>query len=135
MQACWAAGLDPMVGFLHLPAHGRASLACDLMEPWRSLVEDWVWAQFRDRGLRAEHCGRDGGGACLMGKAGRQHFYQAFVPVQARCAAGLRRHARLLARVLAGLAGLPAEDEDDGSADVGAGDEAGSPGSAAGAAP
>ena len=32
-QACWVAGLDPMVGFLHLPAHGRASLACDLVEP------------------------------------------------------------------------------------------------------
>ena len=32
VQACWTAGLDPMVGFLHTPVHGRASLACDLVE-------------------------------------------------------------------------------------------------------
>ncbi len=109
VQACWAAGLDPMVGFLHTPAHGRASLACDLVEPWRALIDDWVWQQFRSRELRPEHFGHDGAGACLMGKAARAHFYEAVVPLQRRCDIALRRHARLAARTLADAAALPTE--------------------------
>ena len=109
-QACWAAGLDPMVGFLHTPSHGRASLACDLVEPWRARIDFWVWQQFRSRELRPEHFGQDGAGACLMGKAARAYFYQAINPLQRRCAVALRRHARLAARALANAAELP----DDG---------------------
>ena len=123
-QACWAAGLDPMVGFLHNPAFGRASLACDLVEPWRARVDAWVWQQFRSRDLRPEHFGTDGAGACLMGKAGRAHFYQAVVPLQRRCADALRRHARLLARALASAAHLP--DDEHWASDAGDSD-AGSP--------
>ncbi len=121
-QACWAAGLDPMVGFLHNPAFGRASLACDLVEPWRARIDAWVWQQFRSRDLRPEHFGNDGAGACLMGKAGRAHFYQAVVPLQRRCAAALRRHARLLARALASAADLPGDEHwasDAGDSDQG----------------
>jgi CRISPR-associated protein Cas1 len=110
VQACWAAGLDPMVGFLHLPAFGRESLACDLVEPWRVQVDHWVWQQFRERLFRPEHFGRDGGGACVIGKAARSHYYAAFTPVQRRLGAALRRHARLAARALAGLAAMPPQD-------------------------
>ena len=109
VQACWAAGLDPMVGFLHTPLHGRASMACDLVEPWRARIDAWVWQQFRSRELRPEHFGRDGAGACLMGKAARAQFYEAVQPLQKRCAAALRRHARLAASALAGAAELPSE--------------------------
>ncbi len=115
-QACWAAGLDPMVGFLHTPSHGRASLACDLVEPWRARIDGWVWEQFRSRALRPEHFGQDGAGACLIGKAARAHFYQAIAPLQQRCAVALRRHARMAARALAGAAMLP---DDGGWADDG----------------
>lgn len=107
VQACWGAGLDPMVGFLHAPAHGRASLACDLVEPWRARIDDWVWQQFRSRALRPEHFGSDGAGACLMGKAARSQFYAAVTPLQQRCAAALRRHARMAARTLAAAADMP----------------------------
>lgn len=122
VQACWCAGLDPMVGFLHTPAHGRASLACDLVEPWRARIDAWVWQQFRSRTLRPEHFGRDGAGACLMGKAARAQFYAAITPLQQRCAAALRRHARLAARALASAAELP---EDDGWAGDEPSDDAG----------
>lgn len=104
VQACWAAGLDPLVGFLHMPVHGRASLACDLMEPWRAHIEQWVWGLWRDRVLRAEHFGRDGGQACLLGKAGRAHFYAAANDPLAHCQRGLMRQARWLARQLADAA-------------------------------
>lgn len=118
VQACWAAGLDPMVGFLHLPAHGRASLACDLVEPWRARIDAWVWQQFRSRALRVEHFGRDGAGACLMGKAARAEFYAAITPLQQRCADALRRHARLAARVLADAATLPDDESWEPEADL-----------------
>ena len=109
VQACWVAGLDPMVGFLHLPAHGRESLACDLVEPWRAHVDAWVWQQFRERHLRPELFGRDGTGACLLAKAGRAHFYAAFTPVQEHVGRALRRHARIAARVLAAACDVPTD--------------------------
>jgi len=110
VQACWQAGLDPMIGFLHLPAHGRASLACDLIEPWRCHIDAWVWRQFSTRALRPEHFGRDGAGACLMGKAARGHFYAEITPVLQRQAKGVRRHARMAARALREAAVLPDDD-------------------------
>lgn len=120
VQACWQAGLDPLVGFLHRPSHGRASLACDLMEPWRAQIERWVWHLWRDRVLRAEHFGRDGAQACLLGKAGRAHFYALAHPLLAHCQRGLQRQARLLARELANGLGpqlWPGLDDDAWEAD------------------
>lgn len=106
-RACWAAGLDPCVGLLHLPAFGRPSMACDLVEPWRARVEEWVWAQFRDRWLRAEHFGTEPSGACLLAKAGRAKFYVSWTPVQRTLERSLRRHATRAARTLASHAQLP----------------------------
>jgi CRISPR-associated protein Cas1 len=47
--------------------------------------------------LRGEHFSREKGGACLMGKAGRQLFYHGFEQL----AAGLRRLLRRMARSVA----------------------------------
>lgn len=110
VQACWAAGLDPMVGYLHLPSSNRASLACDMVEPWRARIESWVWQSWQDRTLRQEHFGKDGAGACLLGKSGRERFYTGIHPILARCQSGLARHAR---RVSAALVGLAEGLEDD----------------------
>lgn len=88
-SACLSAGLDPALGALHTLSHGRAALACDLMEPFRPGVDLWVWQLFRQGTLRAEHFGHDGSGACLLGKAGRSFFYPAW-----------EQHARLLQQVL-----------------------------------
>ncbi len=103
VKATWAAGLDPMVGALHRPAWGRASLACDLMEPWRVVVDVWAWQMFRDREFREEHFGRDGSGALLMGKAARAKAYPALVLLMRNPARGLRRHALRIATQLRGL--------------------------------
>ncbi len=110
VQACWASGLDPMIGFLHLPCHGRESLACDLVEPWRAHVERWVWRQFSDRHQRPEHFGRDGAGACLIGKAGRAQFYESIDPLQQHCGKGMHRQAQALARALGRVANVPSDD-------------------------
>jgi len=98
--ACWAAGLDPALGALHTLSHGRAALACDLMEPYRPLVDLWVWQQFRSDALRPEHFGHDGSGACLLGKAGRSHFYGAWEQNAQHHQRSLTRYARALSKAL-----------------------------------
>jgi CRISPR-associated protein Cas1 len=36
----WRVGLDPLLGFLHQPRHGRPALALDMMEEFRPIVAD-----------------------------------------------------------------------------------------------
>ena len=98
--ACWDAGLDPALGALHTLSHGRAALACDLMEPYRPLVDLWVWQLFRDGQLRDEHFGCDGSGALLLGKAGRGHFYAAWEQQAHHHQRSLLRYARAIDKVL-----------------------------------
>ncbi len=125
-QACVevaAAGLDPAIGFLHEPAHGRESLACDLVEPLRPHVDAWVWQMFRSRVLRVEHFRRHAG-ACLLGKAGRTAFYEEHERFAGRAARRLRRMVRLLVRALTGK--TPAEGiaaEETAGSGVATGDE------------
>lgn len=40
LQACYAVGFDPYVGFFHQPRFGRPALALDLMEEFRPLIAD-----------------------------------------------------------------------------------------------
>lgn len=116
--ACWAAGLDPALGALHTLSHGRAALACDLMEPYRPQLDLWVWQQFREGPLRSEHFGRDGSGACLLGKAGRNHFYPAWEQQAHRYQRSLLRYARTMANVLMQASPENAWDHLTGSAMV-----------------
>jgi len=74
VRACHIVGLDSMLGFYHDLSFGRESLACDLMEPLRPVMDGWVWQLFRERELRPEHFSDDNG-RCLMNKTGRQRFY------------------------------------------------------------
>ena len=89
------AGLDVALGFLHAPAPGRESLACDLVEPLRPGLDCLVWRLFADQTLRPTHFTRDGD-ACLMGKAGRLAFYAAWELKVAPLRRGLRRGLRPL---------------------------------------
>ena len=99
-QTAWAFGLDPLIGFLHEPAHGRESLAADLMEPWRPSVEEWIWRLFAEQRLRKEHFSTQPNGACLLGKAGRRIFYQSFERDLASVFRALRLQTRQLVRRL-----------------------------------
>jgi CRISPR-associated protein Cas1 len=99
VRATHAAGLDPMVGFYHRPAHGRESLACDLIEPLRPHADAWVRTLFCERALRAEHFSDDNG-QCLLGKAGRERFYAAWESYAWTPRRWLRRHCAALAAAL-----------------------------------
>ncbi len=70
-------GLDAAVGCYHELYYNRESLACDLIEPLRPLVDAWLWQLFRERILNIEHFTTDDG-ACYLSKAGKQHFYEAY---------------------------------------------------------
>lgn len=99
VRVAHGAGLDPLLGFYHRPAFGRESLACDLIEPLRPAVDEWIWQQFSPGPLRPEHFSQDKG-ACLLGKTGRGHFYGAwerFAPLPRRW---LRHACARLARQL-----------------------------------
>ncbi|HHG89768.1 MAG TPA: CRISPR-associated endonuclease Cas1 [Devosia sp.] len=67
-------GLAPHVGFLHDPRANRDSLACDIVEAVRPVIDRWVLQLFRAKTLRPEHFSTTPGG-CLLGKAGRKLVY------------------------------------------------------------
>jgi len=95
VKAVHAAGLDPFLGYLHAPAHGRASLAADLIEPLRPRFDSLVWWMFSKRQLRAEDFKTDDGG-CLLSKSGRGRFYGLYE----KQAAPTRRWLRLFTYAL-----------------------------------
>lgn len=104
VHACHLQGLDPMLGYLHAPVPGRASLACDLMEPWRARVDRLVWTLFRERILTPDHFGTEGSGACLLAKAGRSQFYAHWAQLARPLQRAMRRQALLATRSLGDLA-------------------------------
>jgi CRISPR-associated protein Cas1 len=97
VYASHIAGLDTMLGFYHDISFGRESLACDLMEPLRPLIDRWVWWLFRDRTLRIEHFSDDNG-RCLLNKAGRKHFYGCYEANSGPARRLLKRYSHALAK-------------------------------------
>jgi CRISPR-associated protein Cas1 len=102
-----AEGFDPFIGYLHEPSPGRASLACDFVELERFRIDRLVLHLFRTRTLRLEHF-RSRPPACLLGKAGRRIFYEAWEAQAGAADRGCIRAIRLLARWLDSTAEAPA---------------------------
>lgn len=98
VEALESSGLDPGIGYLHETGGNRAALACDLMEPVRPAADQIVVQLFRGRILRKEHFHMQDDGACLLGKAGRQVFYDAVGPSIEKIRHQLRRLASVVAR-------------------------------------
>jgi CRISPR-associated protein Cas1 len=70
-------GLDPALGFYHQVCYGRDSLACDLIEPTRAYLDEWIWRWFAEQKLRAEHFTVSAEG-CFLTDAGKAVFYKLF---------------------------------------------------------
>lgn len=77
VSASFSAGLDPYIGFYHALDFGRESLACDLIEPLRPLIDNWCLGLFRQNILREESFSTTQEG-CFLGKAGRVQFYKSY---------------------------------------------------------
>lgn len=98
--ACVTAGLDPALGFYHSPVSSRPALACDIMEPFRPKIDLWVWNLFRNETLRPEHFTTDVHGGCLLGKAGRGHYYMAWELQSKRDERALLLYARRIVSIV-----------------------------------
>ena len=69
-SACEAVGLDPQVGFLHVLRPGRAALALDLMEEFRSFADRLALTLINRGQLAAkDFVEREGGAVLLEGDA------------------------------------------------------------------
>jgi len=72
-------GLDPTIGFYHQFEYGRESLACDLIEPYRPLVDRFIWDFFRERIFTVRDFAMDDEKpGCYLKKTARQRFYQLY---------------------------------------------------------
>jgi len=99
INAIKTAGLDSSLGCLHEPYYHRESLACDLMEPLRPLIDMWVYRLFHLGIMRVEDFSINDSG-CLLHSAGKQRFYEEFrqkAPIFRRL---LRRYARHTANIV-----------------------------------
>ena len=97
IRQCLHSGLDPWLGFYHRPAHGRQSLASDLMEPLRAHIESWVVGVFQTGQLSLREFSH-GPNGCLLGKQGRKTYYEQWYTQAPQWAQQLNHLARRLAR-------------------------------------
>lgn len=108
IRQCTAAGLDSQLGVYHRVFQGRHSLACDLMEPLRPVCEQWVVQCFKTGLLDRRNFSGFGtqGSPCLLGKRGREIYYQAIDSQLRQWQRQLRAAALWLSRQLdRGVAG------------------------------
>ena len=66
VMACYAVGLDPGVGLVHLDARGRQSMALDIMEPVRPAVEAFVLELLAHRTFRKADFAELSDGHCRL---------------------------------------------------------------------
>ncbi len=99
VNAIYAAGLDPALGYLHEPAWGRHSLAADLIEPLRSRHDEMVWRLFAERQLKPTNFDYHHGG-CWLNKKGRAIFFPAYETAAAPSRRWLRRFLHALIQKL-----------------------------------
>ncbi len=77
VSAVESIGFDPHLGFLHQPEYGRASLACDLMEEFRFLIDECVISVVNRGQLDPGQFVEDSGG-WFLNQVGRRIFYEAY---------------------------------------------------------
>lgn len=115
ISALEGVGLDPQLGFLHVPRPGRPSLGLDLMEEFRAFLADRLAITLINRKqITADHFEPRPGGAVYLNEKGRKEVVGAYQkrkqeevdhPLLAeKSPIGLLPHlqARLLARHLRG---------------------------------
>ena len=115
ISALEGVGLDPQMGFLHVPRPGRPSLGLDLMEEFRAFLADRLAITLINRHqVTIEHFEPRPGGAVYLNEKGRKEVVAAYQKrkqeevehqlLAEKAPIGLLPHlqARLLARHLRG---------------------------------
>lgn len=111
--ALHGAGLDPYVGFYHQLEFSRESLASDVLEAVRPLADRFCLRLFRRQTLTAAHFSTTDAG-CMLGKAGRSHYYAAYEEYSEVLRAGIQAQVEATARQIGRAieASPSASDED-----------------------
>ncbi|MEI6214155.1 MAG: type I-C CRISPR-associated endonuclease Cas1c [Desulfuromonadales bacterium] len=79
ISALESVGLDPQMGFLHVPRPGRPSLALDLMEEFRAFMADRLAITLINRKqVTIEHFEPRPGGAVYLNEKGRREVVAAY---------------------------------------------------------
>lgn len=99
IRQCNLRGLDSQLGFYHRPLDGRHSLACDLMEPLRPLIEEWVVGIFQQGLLDKRHFTHTTMG-CLLGKKGKDIYYAELAQKERPWQRTLDAYSRWLMRII-----------------------------------
>lgn len=99
-------GLDPYIGFYHSSDFGRESLACDLIEDLRPLVDRFSIRLFEEKVLTIDDFSRQTD-SCLLGKSGRTRFYPAWDECRASLRSALEDRASELLRATTELSNMP----------------------------
>lgn len=76
--ACHAVGLDPYVGFMHQPRHGRPALALDVMEEFRPLLADSTVITLLNNGMLTERDFIRSNHSAALTPAGRKTVFAAW---------------------------------------------------------
>ncbi len=98
-QALNSVGLDPYIGFYHSINYSRKSLAADMIEPWRPLIDSFVYLLFKNQQITVDMFNYKGS-SCLLNKEGRSHFYPAFEHEMKVWQKGINRMARFMVKEL-----------------------------------
>jgi len=69
-------GFEPSIGYLHRPFRSHYALASDMTELFRAEMNEWVFRQFAQKGLKASDFTKDRGGVWLRGEARRELWRQ-----------------------------------------------------------
>jgi len=109
-MALHAAGFDPCIGFYHQLDFGRESLACDLLETVRPLADRFCLQLVGKQILTKDHFSQSGAG-CLLGKAGRAHYYSAYEEYSEPLRSAIRHSVDELGQTIA----VPIPDSPPGS--------------------
>ncbi len=88
-------GLDPTIGFYHQFEYGRDSLSCDIEEPFRPMVDEFVWHLFKERIFSARDFNEQKNGVFMKKKA-RARFY----PIYEKWAQDMRKKIEIELRGL-----------------------------------
>ena len=79
ISALEGVGLDPQLGFLHVPRPGRPSLGLDLMEEFRAFMADRLAITLMNRKqITADHFEPRPGGAVYLNEKGRKEVVAAY---------------------------------------------------------
>jgi len=108
-----AAGLDPMVGFLHELDLGRESLVCDLVEGARPAADGLVWRLFHERTFTArDFTTGDERPGCYLKKGARARFYPLYEAWAETERSAWRETVRALVRWLGAAVADASEEEE-----------------------